>query len=40
MGVAEVLSYDGWYAWRLDGTGQTLNDIRRQIASGAVKARL
>jgi len=33
MAAAEVVSYDGWYAWRLDEGGPTLNEIRHQIAA-------
>jgi len=32
MASAEVVSYDGWYAWRLGPGGPTLNDLRHQIA--------
>jgi hypothetical protein len=33
MAAADVVSYDGWYAWRVDG--RTLNEFRRQIARSA-----
>ncbi|MFZ0161058.1 MAG: hypothetical protein WAL50_18665 [Kineosporiaceae bacterium] len=36
MAVADVVSYDGWYAWRLGEGGQTLNDCRRQIAQASL----
>lgn len=32
MAAAVVVSYDGWYAWRLGEGGPTLNDCRRRIA--------
>jgi hypothetical protein len=33
MAAASVVSYDGWYAWRIGGdTGRTLNDLRHQLA--------
>jgi hypothetical protein len=31
--AAQVVSYDGWYAWRVGQAGPTLNDIRLQIAT-------
>lgn len=33
MAAASVVSYDGWYAWRLGDGGPTLNDVRLQIAT-------
>jgi hypothetical protein len=33
MAVADVVSYDGWYAWRLGDNGPTLNQLRHQIAA-------
>ncbi|GAA1276075.1 hypothetical protein GCM10009609_43830 [Pseudonocardia aurantiaca] len=35
MGAADVVSYDGWYAWRLATDGRTLNQIRQAIAHPA-----
>ena len=35
MAAAEVVSYDGWYAWRVGEDGPTLNDLRHQIASAS-----
>lgn len=35
MAAADVVSYDGWYAWRVGDDGPTLNDLRHQIAAGA-----
>lgn len=35
MAVAEVVSYDGWYAWRLTATGKTLNEHRHELAAQA-----
>ncbi len=35
MAAAQVVSYDGWYAWRLGEDGPTLNDLRHRIASAA-----
>jgi len=35
MAVAEVVSYDGWYAWRLGDGGPTLNSLRHQLAAGS-----
>lgn len=32
MAAATVLSYDGWYAWRLSD-GRTLNDVRHEVAA-------
>lgn len=32
MAAAQVVSYDGWYAWRIGEGGPTLDDLRRQIA--------
>lgn len=34
MAVADVVSYDGWYAWRVGDHGPTLNDLRKQVAAG------
>ncbi|WP_157773059.1 hypothetical protein [Rhodococcoides fascians] len=31
IAAADVVSYDGWYAWRLPD-GRTLNDVRHEIA--------
>lgn len=31
MAVAEALSYDGWYAWRVMQGGLTLDDHRRAV---------
>ena len=33
MAAAQVVSYDGWYAWRLGDDGPTLNKVRREIAA-------
>ena len=33
MAVAEVVSYDGWYAWRVGDAGPTLNDLRHEVAA-------
>ena len=33
MAVADVVSYDGWYAWRIGEGGPTLNELRHQIAA-------
>jgi len=38
MAAADVVSYDGWYAWRLTSDNRTLNDIRREIASSDASA--
>lgn len=35
MAVADVVSYDGWYAWRLVTTGKTLNEHRHDLAAQA-----
>lgn len=35
MAAAEVVSYDGWYAWRLGEGGPALNDFRHQIAAAS-----
>ena len=35
MAAADVVSYDGWYAWRVGEDGPTLNDLRHQIADSA-----
>lgn len=32
MAVADVVSYDGWYAWRLGDNGPSLNDERHRLA--------
>lgn len=34
MAAAEVVSYDGWYAWRLPD-GRSLNDLRHSIADAS-----
>jgi hypothetical protein len=36
MAVAEVVSYDGWYAWRVVTTGKSLNDYRHELAAGSL----
>lgn len=33
MAAAEVVSYDGWYAWRVGEDGPTLNQLRHRIAA-------
>jgi Restriction Enzyme Adenine Methylase Associated len=38
MAVADVVSYDGWYAWRVGEGGPTLNDFRRRVARSASSA--
>jgi hypothetical protein len=38
MAVADVVSYDGWYAWRVGDGGRTLNDVRREIAAAEAAA--
>jgi hypothetical protein len=38
MAAAEVVSYDGWYAWRVGEGGPTLNELRRKIALTVVSA--
>jgi len=35
MAVADVVSYDGWYAWRVGDHGPTLNELRMEVAAGA-----
>ncbi len=35
MAVADVVSYDGWYAWRIGEGGPTLNDCRRKLTGQA-----
>jgi len=35
MAAAQVVSYDGWYAWKLDD-GRTLNDLRHELAAASV----
>jgi hypothetical protein len=35
MAAADVVSYDGWYAWRLVTDGRTLNQLRQVIAHAA-----
>ena len=35
MAVAEVVSYDGWYAWRVGDRGRA-NDLRHKLALGAI----
>ena len=32
MAIADVVSYDGWYAWRVGDGGPTLNDLRHELA--------
>ena len=32
MAAADVVSYDGWYAWRMATDTRALNDLRREIA--------
>lgn len=32
MAAADVVSYDGWYAWRIGEEGPTLNDLRHHLA--------
>lgn len=32
MAAASVVSYDGWYAWRVGDSGPTLNELRQQLA--------
>lgn len=36
MAVADVVSYDGWYAWRVGDHGPTLNELRVEVAAGAL----
>jgi hypothetical protein len=31
MEAADVASYDGWYAWKVDRLGKTLNDLRYDL---------
>jgi len=33
MAVADVVSYDGWYAWKVGDGGPTLNSLRHQLAA-------
>lgn len=33
MAVAAVVSYDGWYAWRVVSSGKTLDQYRRDVAA-------
>jgi hypothetical protein len=33
MAVADLVSYDGWYAWRVVSSGKTLNQYRHELAS-------
>lgn len=35
MAVAEVVSYDGWYAWRTTGNGKKLDEYRHEKAAAA-----
>jgi hypothetical protein len=32
MAAADVVSYDGWYAWRVGNSGPTLDELRRRLA--------
>ena len=36
MAAADVVSYDGWYAWRLGDSGPTLDELRRGIAEPTI----
>ena len=31
MEAADIVSYDGWYAWRLDRNGKLVNDLRKEL---------
>ena len=33
MEAADIASYDGWYAWRLDRNGKLLNDLRKELVA-------
>ena len=33
MVAADIPSYDGWYAWRLDRNNEVLDDLRRQLVT-------
>ena len=35
MAVAEVVSYDGWYAWRTTSNGKKLDEYRHELAAVA-----
>jgi hypothetical protein len=35
MAAADVVSYDGWYAWRLGEDGPSLNDFRHRVADAS-----
>lgn len=38
MAAAQVVSYDGWYAWRLVSDGRSLNDLRHHVADAGTAA--
>ena len=31
MEAADIPSYDGWYAWKVERVGKTLNDLRHEL---------
>jgi hypothetical protein len=38
MAAAEVVSYDGWYAWRVGDSGPSLHELRRRLSEPTVGA--
>jgi hypothetical protein len=35
MRAADIVSYDGWYAWRVDRTGKMFDELRRKLAEAS-----